>query len=188
MIQIASVMPEGYQDTWFRRVQRPIPRKKLQEAAQNMIRNTISNWGSVSRWFHWVLAAIIIGMLAYGWWMNHIPARGDRLFYRTIHADIGYVVLLLMVLRLIWKIFNPSPALPPIRRTGCGSRRLSTNGRSMSSRSWWRCWGGRIPARIRRIIPAGSDCFTCRRSPRPTRPRPMPLKTGTSGQPMCCWR
>ncbi len=77
-----------------------------------MIRNTTSSWGSVSRSFHWILAAVIIGMLAYGWWMNHIPARGDRLFYRTIHADIGYVVLLLMVLRLIWKIFNPAPALP----------------------------------------------------------------------------
>jgi cytochrome b561 len=78
-----------------------------------MIRNTTSSWGSVSRWFHWVLAAMIVGMLAYGWWMNHIPARGDRLFYRTIHADIGYLVLVLMVVRLIWRGINPTPALPP---------------------------------------------------------------------------
>jgi cytochrome b561 len=77
-----------------------------------MIRNTISSWGSVSRWSHWILAAVIIGMLAFGWWMNHIPARADRLFYRSIHADIGYVVLALMVLRLIWRVLNPAPALP----------------------------------------------------------------------------
>ena len=77
-----------------------------------MIRNTISSWGSVSRWFHWILGAAIIGMLAFGWWMNHIPARADRFFYRSIHADIGYVVLLLMVLRLIWRVLNPAPALP----------------------------------------------------------------------------
>jgi cytochrome b561 len=77
-----------------------------------MIRNTTLSWGSVSRWFHWILGAMIIGMLAYGWWMNHIPARADRLFYRSIHADIGYVVLLLMVLRLIWRSINPTPALP----------------------------------------------------------------------------
>jgi cytochrome b561 len=82
------------------------------EAVQNMIRNTTSNWGSVSRWFHWTLGAVVIGMLAYGWWMNHIPARADRFFYRSIHADIGYVVLLLMVVRLIWRSVNPSPALP----------------------------------------------------------------------------
>jgi cytochrome b561 len=77
-----------------------------------MIRNTISSWGSVSRWLHWILGAMIIGMLAYGWWMNHIPARGDRLFYRSIHADIGYVVLVLTVGRLIWRCINPTPALP----------------------------------------------------------------------------
>jgi cytochrome b561 len=110
MIQIASVMPEGYQGTDFGCMRQP--RRHLKRLRRDMIRNTISSWGSVSRWFHWVLAAIIIGMLAYGWWMNHIPGRPDRLFYRTIHADIGYVVLLLMVLRLVWKIFNPTPSLP----------------------------------------------------------------------------
>jgi cytochrome b561 len=77
-----------------------------------MIRNTSSSWGCVSRWFHWILAAAIIGMLAYGWWMNHFPPRADRYFYRSIHADIGYLVLLLTVLRLIWRAINPTPALP----------------------------------------------------------------------------
>ena len=55
---------------------------------------------------------LIFGMLAYGWWMNHIPARPDRFFHRSIHADIGYLVLLLMVVRLIWRGINPTPALP----------------------------------------------------------------------------
>jgi len=42
-----------------------------------MIRNTSSSWGSVARSFHWILGAIILGMLAYGWWMNHFAsARG----------------------------------------------------------------------------------------------------------------
>jgi cytochrome b561 len=77
-----------------------------------MIRNTISSWGSVARSFHWVLGVTILGMLAYGWWMNHIPARPDRFFYRSIHADIGYLLLLLMVVRLIWRGMNPTPALP----------------------------------------------------------------------------
>jgi len=77
-----------------------------------MMRNTISSWGSVARLLHWVLGFAILGMLAFGWWMNHIPARPDRFFYRSIHADIGYVVLLLTVLRVIWRGFNPTPALP----------------------------------------------------------------------------
>jgi cytochrome b561 len=77
-----------------------------------MIRNTSSSWGSVARSFHWVLGITIIAMIAFGWWMNHFPARPDRFFYRSIHADIGYLVLLLTVARLIWRGLNPSPALP----------------------------------------------------------------------------
>ena len=77
-----------------------------------MVRNTGVSWGSVSRWLHWGLGITIIGMIAFGWWMNHFPARADRFFYRSIHADIGYLVLLLMVLRLIWRGINPTPALP----------------------------------------------------------------------------
>ena len=77
-----------------------------------MIGNTALSWGLVSRWLHWFLGAAIIGMIAYGWWMNHFPARADRFFYRSIHADIGYVVLLLTVIRLIWRGVNPTPEMP----------------------------------------------------------------------------
>lgn len=75
-----------------------------------MIRNTNQSWGCVSRLFHWGLGLAVIGMLAYGWWMNHMAPRPDKLFHRSIHADIGYVVLLLMVGRLIWRSINPVPA------------------------------------------------------------------------------
>lgn len=77
-----------------------------------MLRNTNGTWGGLSRALHWVLGVAIIGMLAYGWWMNHIAARPDRFFHRSIHADIGYVILLLMALRLIWRALNPRPELP----------------------------------------------------------------------------
>src|ERR1700753_709042 len=80
-----------------------------------MIRNTTKSWGTLARAFHWILGLTILGMLAFGWWMNHIPARPDRFFYRSIHADIGYVLLVLTALRLIWRAVNPTPALPAER-------------------------------------------------------------------------
>jgi cytochrome b561 len=40
------------------------------------------------------------------------PAARDRFFYRSIHADIGYVLLAAMLVRLIWRGVNPTPALP----------------------------------------------------------------------------
>jgi cytochrome b561 len=113
MIQIALARAESYQG---RPQQTPITlhagRSEGPKAAPDMIRNTSSNWGALARWFHWGLGITIIAMIAYGWWMNHFPARADRFFYRSIHADIGYAVLLLMVFRLIWRGFNPTPALP----------------------------------------------------------------------------
>jgi cytochrome b561 len=74
------------------------------------------NWGSVSRLFHWILAILVLAMIGFGWWMNHIPVRADRFFYRSIHADIGYVILLLMAVRLFWRWINPVPALPATPR------------------------------------------------------------------------
>lgn len=79
-----------------------------------MIPNTTTSWGSVSRILHWTLGFAVVAMLAYGWWMNHmVPDRAARLFHRSIHADIGYVVLLLMIGRLIWRSRYPVPAPPP---------------------------------------------------------------------------
>jgi cytochrome b561 len=81
-----------------------------------MLRNTSQNWGGVSRLFHWTLGFLILGMIGFGWWMNHFPTRADRFFYRSIHADIGYAILLLMVVRLVWRWINPVPALPATPR------------------------------------------------------------------------
>ena len=95
----------------------------VEEACSFMIRNSTTNWGSVSRLFHWSLGFVIIGMLAYGWWMNHMAARPDRLFHCSIHADIGYVVLLLMVIRPLTRssqLTSPSGGLRN-RITGCTS-------------------------------------------------------------------
>lgn len=77
-----------------------------------MLRNTPKSWGSLAKCFHWILGIAIIGMIAYGWWMNHLAARADRYFFRSIHADIGYVVLCLTVIRLLWRGVNPTPSLP----------------------------------------------------------------------------
>jgi cytochrome b561 len=111
MIQIALAKKGGYQDWPFPSLDGTLS-WDVPKGRADMIRNTISNWGSVARSFHWVLGLTILGMLAYGWWMNHIPARPDRFFHRSIHADIGYLVLLLTVVRLIWRGMNPAPALP----------------------------------------------------------------------------
>jgi len=89
-----------------------------------MVGNSPTGWGTVSRSFHWILGLTIIAMIAHGWWMNHITARPDRFLHRSIHSDIGYVVLLLTAIRLIWRSVNPVPVLPDdmVRRLRIAAR------------------------------------------------------------------
>src|ERR1700753_2538351 len=89
-----------------------------------MIRNTTKSWGTLARAFHWILGITILGMLAFGWWMNHIPARPDRFFYRSIHADIGYVLLVLTALRVNWARDKSTPGVPVRYAAVATDRRL----------------------------------------------------------------
>lgn len=62
---------------------------------------------------HWLLAVLIIGLLALGWYMVDIergtPARG---FYFNLHKSIGLVVGVLLVLQLGWRAGHRPPPLP----------------------------------------------------------------------------
>ena len=76
-----------------------------------MIRNSPAAWGWPAIALHWVGAALIIVLLAHGWWMTHLAARPDRLANSGLHAALGYDFLALLVLRLLWRWINPVPVL-----------------------------------------------------------------------------
>lgn len=69
-----------------------------------MLRNTRANYGSLSKFFHWTIAILIIFMLFLGFLMV-----GSQV---TIHQIIGLSILTLAALRLIWILINPHPQLP----------------------------------------------------------------------------
>ena len=77
-----------------------------------MLRNTTASWGSLARLLHWVGAAGVIFLVVLGWWMTHVTGRSGRLPLYQLHSLIGYYVLLLFAARLVWRAFNPTPALP----------------------------------------------------------------------------
>jgi cytochrome b561 len=76
-----------------------------------MIRNSSAAWGWPAIALHWLGAALIIVLLAHGWWMTHLAARPDRLANYSLHAALGYDFLALLILRLLWRWINPVPAL-----------------------------------------------------------------------------
>jgi cytochrome b561 len=77
-----------------------------------MTRNTTTTWGWAAILLHWVGAALIVVLLAHGWWMTHLAPRPERGLNYAWHAAVGYDFLALLIIRLLWRWANPVPALP----------------------------------------------------------------------------
>ncbi|WP_372971062.1 cytochrome b [Marinobacter sp.] len=74
------------------------------------VRNTANRFGAVSIGFHWLVAAAVFGLFGLGFWMVDLSYYDD--WYRTapdIHRSVGILLLMVMVLRLAWRIVNPVP-------------------------------------------------------------------------------
>ncbi len=77
-----------------------------------MIGNTKTQWGLPAKLWHWLGAALILVLLAHGWWMTHMTARPERLANYAWHSALGYDLLVLTVVRLLWRWGSAAPSLP----------------------------------------------------------------------------
>ncbi len=75
------------------------------------IKNTYQSYGSVSKFFHWIIVLLVFGMLIYGFLMGYLPKEYKGLGY-NIHKLTGLTILTLMILRTLWALKNPKPRLP----------------------------------------------------------------------------
>lgn len=79
-----------------------------------MRHNTASSYGSVAKWLHWLTALWILAAYVLVLYLEYVlhgegPLRSPII---RLHKAIGASVLVFVVLRLWWRIKNPSPALP----------------------------------------------------------------------------
>ncbi len=77
-----------------------------------MLRNDADSWGAPAKLFHWVIAALILaqialGLMAASWRLS--PTKLELFFW---HKSTGMLILALVALRLLWRLANPTPALP----------------------------------------------------------------------------
>lgn len=59
--------------------------------------------------FHWVMAALILFQLGLGWGLKLMPAGGGKVASYALHASVGIAILVLAILRIIWRIMIPDP-------------------------------------------------------------------------------
>jgi cytochrome b561 len=77
-----------------------------------LLRNTHIAWGPIAKLFHWAIALLIFTQFALGWIAESYRLSPTKIQLFVWHKSIGILVLLLVVLRLVWRFVNPSPALP----------------------------------------------------------------------------
>jgi cytochrome b561 len=84
-----------------RRVNEPLP-----------MRNTLSAFGRVSRYAHWVIGSLILVLLPMGLFTSVLAAdHPERGAFLAMHQTLGLTVLLLVVLRVLWLRQSPAPQL-----------------------------------------------------------------------------
>jgi cytochrome b561 len=66
----------------------------------------------VAQALHWVIAALIATQFTLAWMQDDLPLGMHKLALLARHKSFGMTVLMLAVLRLAWRSFNPAPPLP----------------------------------------------------------------------------
>lgn len=77
------------------------------------LRNTSSGWGWPARAIHWAMAVLILFMIGLGTYMaNFVDDIYQQFALFQLHKSWGFVAFTLALLRVIWRIVNPTPGLP----------------------------------------------------------------------------
>jgi cytochrome b561 len=63
---------------------------------------------------HWLIALMILANIGLAWTFQNIPKGLLEFQLIQLHKSFGISVLLLSVLRLLWRLFNPPPPEPPM--------------------------------------------------------------------------
>lgn len=76
--------------------------------------NSPSRYGAVAMTLHWLIATLLLVNIALGLYVAEIMDDSDPMHGPVLqfHKSIGLTVLVLSVLRVLWRVVNPAPPLP----------------------------------------------------------------------------
>ena len=71
-----------------------------------------SRYTAPARLLHWLMAALLIGLLALGFYMSDLPLSPEKLQLYSWHKWAGVTAFILLAIRLLWRATHRPPALP----------------------------------------------------------------------------
>ncbi len=75
------------------------------------ITNTVNQYGFIAKLLHWVMAILLISLLALGLYMTSLPISYQKLKLYGWHKEYGLLVLGLVTIRIVWRLLNVVPVL-----------------------------------------------------------------------------
>ena len=76
------------------------------------IRNSSGRYTAIAQTLHWLIAGLIVTQFVLAISADDLPIGAHKLALLARHKSFGMTVLMLAVLRLLWRLFNRPPRLP----------------------------------------------------------------------------
>ena len=75
------------------------------------VKNTLTEYGIISKLLHWISALLLFAQIPIGFYLVDLDFGTERMSLENIHVAIGLSIFYIVILRLIYKMFNPTPEL-----------------------------------------------------------------------------
>jgi len=75
------------------------------------LRNSTVRWGSVAQFLHWLIVVLIVIQVALALTAEQLHGMA-KLATLARHKSVGITILMLAVVRLLWRLGNTTPTLP----------------------------------------------------------------------------
>ena len=77
-----------------------------------MLKNTSNSYGIVAKTFHWLLFLMLTFSIVAGNFLAAMPKGAEKLQAAGMHKSFGVILLMLILLRFLWRLLNENPSLP----------------------------------------------------------------------------
>jgi len=71
--------------------------------------NSSEAYGLLAKLFHWITFIILMAQVPFGFYLVRLEFSDRRIDLENIHILVGISIFYFVLIRLIWKLFNPSP-------------------------------------------------------------------------------
>ena len=82
---------------------------------------TGSGYGVAARFLHWLVLVLIAAQYAMAWAMPDVGPGTQPIGLIAWHISLGTVILLVMVVRVLWRLSHPAPPVPDSLRPWQGA-------------------------------------------------------------------